>query len=175
MSGGILLCDSWALVWNGWNGWLTRLITFIWVVGAVRLAITEPSLGDAGFLVVTEKLPYVTHDGFWVAWKKHREKETEKMQHEWMVLSRWVTCFGRKHVLVVNLNMSVEWSRGSCYSWTFFKTTCSKWICWIEKLSSMKVNETEIKTFFFQDAAALNYMYIFKGKQSRDYSMSLCQ
>lgn len=36
------------------------------------------------------------------------EKETEKMQHEVIIVNWWVTCFTRKCALDVNLNMSVN-------------------------------------------------------------------
>lgn len=36
------------------------------------------------------------------------EKETEKMQHEVMIVNWWITCFARKCVLGVNLDMSGE-------------------------------------------------------------------
>lgn len=36
------------------------------------------------------------------------EKETEEMQHEVIIMNRWIKCFSRKCVLDVNLNMSVS-------------------------------------------------------------------
>lgn len=48
---------------NGWNVRLTNGVGFIGAVGAVWLTVAEPGLGNAGFPVMTVKLPYVTQDG----------------------------------------------------------------------------------------------------------------
>lgn len=94
--------DSFALVSNGWNEWLT---SFVWVVGAVGLTITEPGLGNTGLLVVAVKLPYVAQDGFWMAWRKGGERDRkdaawgdDREQVAWMFHQK-------KHE---HLNMSVS-------------------------------------------------------------------
>lgn len=118
---GRLPYDSVAVVRNGWNGWLTSLINFIWVVGAIWLAVTEPRLGDAGFLVVTVKLPYVTHDGHWIAWRKGGERDrkdaswgdgTEQVDH----------MFHQKTCTECKLEYVRERRGSGC--------TCLTFICW---------------------------------------------
>lgn len=57
------LYDSFTLVSDGCNERLTNSVSFVRVIRAVRLTITEPCLGDTGVLVETVKLPYITQDG----------------------------------------------------------------------------------------------------------------
>lgn len=128
---GTIPYDSFALVSNEWmNEWLTSLVSLVWVVGAVRLAITEPGFGDAGFLVVTVKLPYVAQDGFWVAWREGGKRD--RKDAAWGDGSEQVDhMFRQKHV---HLNMSVSGEK-----WLFlifFRGRCSKWM-W-EALTSEK-------------------------------------
>lgn len=64
------ILDTFTLVSNGWNGRLTNGVSFIGVIGAVWLAVAEPGLGNAGFPVMTVKLPYITQDGVWDGMRK---------------------------------------------------------------------------------------------------------
>lgn len=83
-----------ALERNGWNEWLTSGVSFVWVVGAVGLAVAEPGLGDAGFPVATVKLPNVTQDGLWAAWGKSGGGGGDREDAAW----GWWRWTGRMHV-----------------------------------------------------------------------------
>lgn len=78
-----ILNDSSALVSDGCDEWLTNGVAFVWVVGAVGLTVTEPGLGDAGFLVETVKLPYVTQDGLWDGMEEGSKKRERDKDAAW--------------------------------------------------------------------------------------------
>lgn len=75
--------SAFACVKNGWNGWLTNSIAFIWVVGAVGLPVTEPGLRDARFLIMTEKFPDIAQDGFWMAWGEGWRRRQRRCGMRW--------------------------------------------------------------------------------------------
>lgn len=109
-----ILNDSSALVSDGCDEWLTNGVAFVWVVGTVGLTVTEPGLGDAGFLVETVKLPYVTQDGLWDG----MEEGSKKRERQRCSMRRWSWPGGL--CVFAGCTSRHEW-RG---------TTCCEWIRW---------------------------------------------
>lgn len=102
---------------DGCDEWLTNGVAFVWVVGAVGLTVTEPGLGDAGFLVETVKLPYVTQDGLW----DDMEEGSKKRERQRCSMRRW------------------SWPGGSCV----FAGCASK--AWVERNDMLRMDQVKIK------------------------------